>query len=144
MIIVDSSVWFDLFTLNSSRRDLARKFFKEVESLNLIILEPKVFEIEFVALLSRRYGKSRTISILNVIKEKTVILPNPDKIAFNIALNTGCRAIDSYFIATAKVTSSILITNDRIMADNAKKAEIEAYYLIEDFDRAVGRLKEIK
>ena len=30
------------------------------------------------------------------------------------------------------------------MVKNAKKAGIEAYYLIEEFDKAVERLKEIK
>ena len=60
-----------------------------------------------------------------------------------ICKNTGCRAVDSYFIATAKLTNSILVTNDRIMANNAKKAEVEAYYLIEDFDRVIMRIKEI-
>lgn len=61
-----------------------------------------------------------------------------------VCKNTGCRAVDSYFVATAKLTNSILITNDRVMADNAKKYEIEAYYLIEEFDKAVKRLSEIK
>ncbi|MBC7115408.1 MAG: PIN domain-containing protein [Archaeoglobi archaeon] len=51
-----------------------------------------------------------------------------------ICRNTGCRAIDAYFIATARLTNSVLVTNDGIMAENAKKAGIEAYYLIEEFE----------
>ena len=31
----------------------------------------------------------------------------------------------------------ILITNDKIMADNAEKCGIEAYYLIEEFEKAL-------
>ncbi|MCS7145044.1 MAG: PIN domain-containing protein, partial [Archaeoglobaceae archaeon] len=64
-------------------------------------------------------------------------------IAIEVSLKTGCRAIDAYFIATAKLTNSILITNDQIMANNAKKYGIEAYYLLEEFDRAVERLSKL-
>ena len=64
--------------------------------------------------------------------------------AFGIAEQAHPRAADAYFIAAAKLTNSILITNDRIMANNARKAGIEVYYLIEDFDEALKRLKEIK
>ncbi|RLI74569.1 hypothetical protein DRO97_05715 [Archaeoglobales archaeon] len=57
MIVIDSSVWFDLFNIDSSRRSLAKEFFELVESKNIPILEPKVFEIEFISLLSRKYIK---------------------------------------------------------------------------------------
>ena len=59
-------------------------------------------------------------------------------------MKTGSRAADAYFIATAKLTNSILITNDRVMAKNAKKAGIETYYLIEEFDEAVSRISELQ
>ena len=52
--------------------------------------------------------------------------------------------MDGYFIATTKLTNSILITNDKIMANNAKKAGVEAYYLIEEFDRVIKRVEEQK
>ncbi len=32
---------------------------------------------------------------------------------------------------------------ERVMARNAKKYGIEAYYLIEEFDRAVNRIKKL-
>ena len=72
------------------------------------------------------------------------LIPNPDDLAFEVAVKTGSRAADAYFIATAKITNSILITNDKVMAKNAKKANIEAYYLIEEFDKAVNRIKELQ
>jgi len=64
--------------------------------------------------------------------------------AISVAFDAYCRAADAYFIATAKLTNSILITNDKIMANNAKKAEVEAYYLIEELDKAIERIKELK
>ena len=58
-------------------------------------------------------------------------------------MKTHCRAVDSYFIATAKITNSILITNDKVMANNAKEYGIEAYYLTEEFDKALERLEKL-
>ena len=63
--------------------------------------------------------------------------------AKEVAANTYCRAPDAYFIATAKLTKSILITNDRILAKNAKNYGVDAYYLIGEFERVIRRLKEI-
>ncbi|WP_269140546.1 hypothetical protein [Archaeoglobus neptunius] len=40
-------------------------------------------------------------------------------LSFNLV---GSRAVDGYFIATARIANSILITNDRIMAMNAGKS----------------------
>jgi len=92
MIVIDSSVWFDLFNIDGYRRGLAKEFFKIVESKNIPILEPRAFEIEFVALLSRRYGKNEAITIFNTVKDKIVVLPNPDDLAFNVALNTRVQS----------------------------------------------------
>ena len=36
----------------------------------------------------------------------------------------------------------ILITNDKIMVDNAEKCGIEAYYLIEEFVKVLKRIKD--
>jgi predicted nucleic acid-binding protein len=143
MIVVDSSVWFDLFALDGLRKNLAKNFLRLIEDKNMPVLEPRVFEIEFIALLSRRYGGDEALNIFTTVKNKIVVLPNPDGIAFSIAHNTGCRAIDSYFIALAKLTDSILISNDRIQVNNAKKAEIEAYYLLEEFDEIKAHLEKV-
>ena len=40
-----------------------------------------------------------------------------------VCKNTGSRAVDGYFIATAKLTNSILITNDKIMANNTNPSK---------------------
>jgi len=58
-------------------------------------------------------------------------------------MKTHCRAVDSYFIVTSKITNSILITNDKVMANNAKEYEIEAYYLTEEFDKTLERLEKL-
>ena len=52
------------------------------------------------------------------------------------------RAVDLYYITTSELTGSILITNDKIMADNAEKCGIEAYYLIEEFEKVLKRIRD--
>lgn len=64
--------------------------------------------------------------------------------AFKIAETVHSRASDVYFIATAKLTNSILITNDKIMNENAKKYGVESYYLIEEYEKVEKRIKEMK
>jgi uncharacterized protein len=52
--------------------------------------------------------------------------------ARSIALETGSRAIDSFYIATAKVEEAILISNDRYQIESAKKSGIEVYNLLQN------------
>ena len=96
--------------------------------------------MEIAGVLSRNLPKSGVESIVKDILHDVELIPNPDDFAFEIAMRTGSRASDAYFIAV-KLTDSILITNDRVMTDNARKAGAEAYYLIEEFDNVVERLK---
>ena len=100
---------------------------------------------EILGVLVRYNAKLADIGYDFVLENFNLIDESPilDEI-LKVCKNTGCRAVDAYFIATAKLTNSILITNDRIMANNAKNYGIEAYYLIEEFDNAVERLKEIR
>jgi len=143
MIVIDTSVLVDyIFEEDVTRNNIAKETLKLVKGLR--VFAPRILLIEFMA-VARRLGM--TISKLDVVRlTADFVLLSEDKIfdeAFKIAECVHPRAADAYFIATAKLTNSILITNDRVMARNAKKAGIEAYYLIEDFDKAVKRLKEI-
>ena len=143
MIVIDTSVLVDyIFEEDVTRNNIAKETLKLVKGLR--VFAPRILLIEFMA-VARRLGM--TISKLDVVRlTADFVLLSEDKIfdeAFKIAECVHPRAADAYFIATAKLTNSILITNDRVMANNAKKAGIEAYYLIEDFDKAVKRLKEI-
>ena len=144
MIVIDTSVLVDyVFEKDAKRNDVAKETLKLVKGLR--VFAPRILLIEFVA-VARRLGM--TISKLDVAKlTADFVLLSEDTIfdeAFKIAERVHPRATDAYFIATAKLTNSILITNDRIMADNAKKYGIEAYYLIEEFDKAINRIKELQ
>ena len=138
MIVVDTSVWLDLFLDNEDRRRRAENVFA---SYTGTIYEPKAFKVELAGTLARRFNKKDVLAFLEEVLSKVELIGNPDELAYEIALKTGCRAIDAYFIATAKLTNSILITSDRIMAENAKKAGVEAYYLLEEFEEVRKRLQ---
>ena len=137
--IVDTSIFADfIFEFDENRTSAAEKILSEIKGR---ILNPKVFKVEMACILSRRFHSEIAEKIISEILEDVALIENPDELAYEIALKTGCRAIDAYFIATAKLTNSILITSDRIMAENAKKAGVEAYYLLEEFEEVRKRLQ---
>jgi len=81
-------------------------------------------------------------SVLNILNFVNIISENEIfEVALDIAFETHCRAIDSYFIATSELTNSILISNDRIMVNNAKKYGLKAYYLIDEVDKVLMELR---
>lgn len=144
MIVIDTSVLIDyIFERDATRNNIAKETLKLVKGLK--VFAPRIFLIEFIA-VARRLGMA--ISKHDVVKlAANFVLLSEDAIfdeAFRIAEQVHPRAADAYFIATAMLGNSILITNDRILASNAKKAGIEAYYLIEEFDQALKRIKELK
>ena len=144
-VVVDTSVFVDsILEYDESRTKMAENLLETIQNASLEIVSPILFKVELAGFLSRKLLRNRVKLIVEDILKDVRLMPNPDDLAFEVAIKTGSRAADAYFIATAKLTNSILITNDRVMANNAKKYGIEAYYLIEEFDKAVERLKEIK
>jgi len=142
MIVIDTSVWVDLFIpKDKARSSLAEKAFEVIEGRGIEIYEPKLFVVEFISIMKRLVGDKIPVDVfdkINLLDEAAIF-----ETAKDIALKTHPRAADAYFIATAKLTNSILITNDRVMVNSAKKYGIECYYLIEEFDKAIERIKAI-
>ncbi len=144
-VVVDTSVFVDsILEFDEYRTKIAEDLLETIQNESLEIVNPVLFRVELAGVLSRKLPENRVKLIVEDILEDVKLIPNPDDLAFEVAIKTGSRAADAYFIATAKLTNSILVTNDRIMVKNAKKAGIDAYYLIEEFDKAVERLKKIK
>lgn len=143
MIVIDTSVLVDyIFERDAERNRVAREILKAVKGLRAFA--PRILLVEFIS-VAKRLGMS--VSKSDAIRLTSDFILLPEDVIFDevleIAEKVHPRAADAYFIATAKITDSILITNDRIMADNAKKAGVEAYYLIEEFERAIERLREL-
>ncbi len=142
MIVVDTSVWIDLFILKDADRSiLAEKIFEIIENKEIEIYEPRIFVIEFISVIKRIVGKEAPPEVferINLLDESLIF-----ETAKEVASNTSCRAPDAYFIATTKLTNSILITNDKILAKNAKNYGVVAYYLIGEHEEVIKKLKEI-
>ena len=122
-LTVDTSVLIDFFTKRYAERfDISKEFLKNARSKPVYC--PRLILAEIIVKLAD-LGYNFVIENFNLIKEDEIF----DSV-LKICRNTGSRTIDAYFIAAAKLTNSILITNYRIMAKNARKAGIEVYYLI--------------
>ncbi len=138
-VVIDTSVFADYFFFfpgNPERHKRARAVLDKLSDLDLPVYEPFLFEVELRAVLVRRIDPRNVLDILNTILEYINVIDEKlvhDKAA-EIALLTGCRAVDAYYIATTKHVDAILITNDRTMRDNALKSGIEAYYLLNNKD----------
>jgi hypothetical protein len=53
-----------------------------------------VFKVELAGVLTRRMQIDRA---LEIIKDILKLIPNPDDLAFEVALKTGSRATDALF-----------------------------------------------
>ncbi len=148
-VVIDTSVFADYYLFYPKRRERherARVVIDEISRLGLLVYEPFLFEIELKAVLARGIPPKQVLKIIavvlnyvNVVDEKEV-----HGKASEIALLTGCRAVDAYYIATAKHVNAVLITNDKVMKHNALKAGAQAYYLLEekDYKALMMKLKE--
>ena len=118
--MVDAGVFADyyfLFPKNPERHKRARTILDKLSDLSLPVYEPFLFEVELRAVLVRRIDPKYVLDILNVVLGYINVIDEKlfhDKAA-EIALFTGCRAVDAYYIAAAKHVNAILITNDRII-----------------------------
>ena len=143
-VTIDTSVLVDFFTRkNSERYIIAKELLKAVKGKSVFC--PRLILAEILGVLVRYSVELADLGYNFVIKNFNLINENEIfDIVLEVCKNTGCRAIDSYFIATAKLTDSILITNDKVMNENAKKFGIESYYLLEDFDKVLDKMKNLR
>ncbi len=143
MIVFDTSIYIDaLIPAIEKRNAHAREIVKIATNQNFDVFEPRTFIVELVGVLSRFKRRSEVKRVLNILNFINVVSENElFEMALDIAFETHCRAIDSYFIATSELTNSILISNDRIMVNNAKKYGLKAYYLIEEVDKVLIELR---
>ena len=120
--MVDTRVFTDyyfLFPGSSERHKRARAVIDRLPDLGLPVYEPFLFEVELRAVLVRRIDHKNVLDILNTILEYTNVINEElvrDKAA-EIALLTGCRAVDAYYIAITKYVDAVLVTSDRVMRE---------------------------
>ncbi|WP_297471162.1 type II toxin-antitoxin system VapC family toxin [Thermococcus sp.] len=144
MIVVDTSVFIDaIFEYNPSRTGIARKFFRTVQDTRNQVVEPDIFKIELIGQLVRRMEHKKAISLYELIVERVEIVDTAQlrEVSFEVALKTGCRAIDSFYISVAHARDAILVSNDRFQVESALKYGIKAFYLLEEWQELNKLLK---
>ncbi|ASJ10315.1 PIN domain-containing protein [Thermococcus sp. P6] len=137
MIVVDTSVFIDaIFEYEKARTSLAKTFFRKVQEKNIPIIEPDVFKIELIGQLIRRMPREEASRLYELIIENVEIseISKLREVSFEIAFQTGCRAIDSFYIAVSHSTNGILVSNDRFQVESARKYNVKAFYLLEEFE----------
>ncbi|WP_456444078.1 type II toxin-antitoxin system VapC family toxin [Thermococcus sp.] len=144
MIVVDTSVFIDaIFEYNPSRTGIARRFFRTVQDTRNQVVEPDIFKIELIGQLVRRMEHKKAISLYELIVERVEIVDTAQlrEVSFEVALKTGCRAIDSFYISVAHARDTILVSNDRFQVESALKYGIRAFYLLEEWQELNKLLK---
>ena len=144
MIVVDVSVFIDsLFSSNSDRYQKAIGFLKAVNGMPLYV--PRIFRVELIAVARRLGFKGKRQELLGIV-EKLNLVEERDiiSVAEYVADQIHPRAVDAYYIATAIITDSILVANDKLMVKNARRAGIEAFYLLEEYDVLLNIVERLK
>jgi len=139
-------IFFDYFIKirdKEVRHRLARDFISYISEPEFTIYEPFLFDIELMAVLVRKMNPQKVMRLVNEVISYVNIIEEPviHSLAAKIALDTGCRAIDAYYIATAIYSNAILVTNDKTMKNNAAKVGIETYYLLEEHNLLIEKIK---
>ncbi|MGB7545760.1 MAG: type II toxin-antitoxin system VapC family toxin [Methanothrix sp.] len=146
MIVIDTSVFIDLlFEYDSQRTRSSEELFSILEENALTIAEPDLFKVELTGQVARRVRKDKAEMICQEIFAELVFIDTPRifEEALSIALETGSRASDSFYIACARMQKAILVSNDKYQIENARKSGIEVYNLLHEQKLVKGRLLEI-
>ncbi len=146
MIVVDTSVFVDaIIPFRRERHELSLKLFDTLSSRNVPIVAPLLLVVELSGVLARykpasvvEEHVSRIAGFVNLLDYSVL-----HEEARRVALSTGCRAADAFFIAAARVTGSILVSSDRRQVSSARHAGVEAYYLLDEFERILARVEGV-
>ena len=137
MIVVDASVFIDLiFDYSSERTAIAEDLFRLIGENKIPIFQPDTFKIEIVGQLARRLKKEEASDLVEEIFGSMNFIESSDLFdtAFSIAFKTGSRAIDSFYIAAAKIEEAILVSNDKRQVESSRKFGVDVFYLLDEFE----------
>jgi len=139
--VIDASVLIDIFApRDEKRRRLAVEFLRLAKGSPKYA--PNMLLVELAGVISR-YDVDLARLAIDYARRNVILLDETAilTLCLDIALKAGCRAADAYYIATARLTNSMLVSNDRTQVENAKKTGIQAYYLIEEWSAISERLR---
>jgi len=146
MIVLDTSVFVDaIIPFHHERHQKSINILGAISGRDLEVFEPRLLIVELSAVLVRYKPRDAVINHVNEIT-RYVNIVDYEKLhetALDIALRTGCRAVDAFFIGCAKETGSIIVSADRLQVSSARKAGVEAYYLPEEYDELIIRIQNL-
>ena len=124
----------DIYEREMETRRKIRVILSLLEEMGSKVFFPKAGIIEVASVL-KRSGMSRE-HVLGVVESlnATFIVVDENVIydkALEVALETAPSGIDTYFIALALLTDSLLITDDKGMADHARRLKLDAIFVRE-------------
>ena len=146
MIVLDTSAFVDaIIPFDRERHRKSTTVLDVISKKELEVFEPKLLVVELSAVLARYRPRDVVVNHVNEIVKHVNLVEYEElhETALNIALNTGCRAIDAFFIGCAKETNSILVSSDKVQVSNARKAGIESYYLLEEYSELLAKLQKL-
>jgi len=135
-VVVDASVVIDLYAAPDDRRaSIAEEVMSWVTAGFVEAYAPKLLVVEVLGVLARYLSEEKLELVASSFPPIKLV---PEEVfydeAVKIARRTGSRAADAYYIATALTINGILLTNDRHQKQSARKAGVEAYYLVEEIE----------
>ncbi|AHL23233.1 type II toxin-antitoxin system VapC family toxin [Thermococcus nautili] len=146
MIVLDASLIIDsLLPKLRDRHKLAKELLKAVSEGNIVVTMPRIAKIEMLSVFSRKIGM-RAVQVVETLGEGVEFVGEEEfyQVAEAIAPKIQGRAVDTYYIALAFKNSAILLSCDRRQVENARVAGVEAYYVPEEFDKAMKRINELR
>jgi len=132
-LVVDASLIVDLFAAKDEARALrAEKVLECVKRRKIDVYVPRLFLVEVAGVLVRYLAPTDVEHVVDALSSE--VIPVGDeayfKISLEIALATGSRGADSYYLGLARILNMPLATSDRVQAQNARKAGIKSFYIL--------------
>ncbi|MCD6523925.1 MAG: type II toxin-antitoxin system VapC family toxin [Thermococcus sp.] len=144
MIVLDASLIIDsLLPKLGERHRLAKEILREISDRGIEVLMPKIAKIELLSVFSRKIG-NRAIEVVTSIGEGVTFVGEFYQVAEAVAPKVRGKAVDLYYTALAFKNSAILLSCDKLQVENARLAGVEAYYVPDDFEKALERIKGIR
>jgi len=146
-IVLDASIVVDAYAGRSKeRREAVLSLLEMLDAVGAELVEPRLFVVEIAGVLVRYIKPEDVVRVLALLEGVARLVPETEYwgLAKDIALKTGSRAADSYYIAVARLTDALLVTSDRPQAVSARRAGVEAYYLPAERDELFRLLRRYR
>ncbi|UXD21748.1 nucleotide-binding protein [Ignicoccus pacificus DSM 13166] len=124
----------DIYKREIETRQKIRVILSLLEKMNYKVFFPKAGIIEVASVL-KRSGMPRE-HVLKVVESlnNTFIVIDEDVVydkALEVALTTAPSGFDTYFLALALLTDSLLVTDDKGMANQARRLRLNVIFVRE-------------